>query len=795
MENETQNVNEANLDNNDNDNVNVDVNLNASDNVDVNDNPNVVDDNVDFHTFDIFDPRNWDALDSNMINILVLKGPKRDFSITKGPKDKYLRRFSATYYTKTLPNGEKYWIHLNTRIKEHETSMEHVKNINTWYDLRLRLQKNKTIDNAAQKQLEKEKVHWRQVLLRIISIVKFLAKHNLAFRGTNEKLYEDNNGNFLGLFEMLAEFDMVSYDHIQRITNEIGIHKHYIGHRIQNELILLLSSEIKSMIIKKIKNAKYFSIILDCTPDISHQEQMTIILRYVDVSSNVVCIEESFLGFLDVNDTTGQGLFDVLQNELNLLDLDINNVRGQGYDNGSNMKGKHQGVQKKLLDINSRAFYTPCGCHSLNLTLCDMANTCGKAKSFFGTIQRIYTIFANSTKRWQILKDNVKGLTPKSLSSTRWESRVDSVKAIRFQIFDIQKALLQVAKNDNYPKITSEAKSLAKNELGNFEFILALVIWYEMLNTVNLISKQLQSKDMLIDEYRENGFLNALQTAKDIALEMGIDPIFPKKREPKIKKHFDEISNDTSYSFSQSAQEKFRVKYFIYIVDQAITSLTTRFEQYQQYDKIFGFLFNSEKLLSLDDITLKSCCMSLETSLKKDEQSDIDGNDLYVELKLLLHLLPKEKLTAIDILNFLKRVDCFPITSIAYRIMLTIPVTVASAERSFSKLKILKSYLRSTMTQERLNGLALMAIERNMLDKVTYEDVIENFISSNIRRMTIFKYLIFYQFQLKRDEPTKRKNSSKIFKNKMIENLSNITGKNLWLSRLNTLYWFMDDIL
>ena len=42
-------------------------------------------------------------------------------------------------------------------------------------------------------------------------------------------------------------------------------------------------------------------------------------------------------------------------------------IRRQGYDNGSNMKGKHQGVPKRLLDINSRAFYTPCGCHNLNL--------------------------------------------------------------------------------------------------------------------------------------------------------------------------------------------------------------------------------------------------------------------------------------------------------------------------------------------------------------------------------------------------------------------------------------------
>jgi hypothetical protein len=117
-------------------------------------------------------------------------------------------------------------------------------------------------------------------------------------------------------------------------------------------------------------------------------------------------------------------------------------VRGQGYDNGSNMKGKHQGVQRRLLDVNLRAFYSACGCHSLNLTLCDMAKSC--AKDFFGIIQRIYTTSSNSTKKWQMLKDNITGLTLKSVSTTRWESRVESVKAIRFQCADIREALLQV---------------------------------------------------------------------------------------------------------------------------------------------------------------------------------------------------------------------------------------------------------------------------------------------------------------------------------------------------------------
>ncbi|XP_076951807.1 uncharacterized protein LOC143625326 [Bidens hawaiensis] len=464
--------------------------------------------------------------------------------------------------------------------------------MNQWFEMHQKLECNETIDKVAYEQFKKERDYWKEVIFRIIALVKFLAKHGLAFRRSNEKLHQKSNGNFLGLVEMLEEFDPIMKEHVRRImSNEL--HIHYLGHNFQNELIQLLAHQIKTEIIKKIKQAKYYSIILDCTPDTSHQEQMSIIVR------------------------------------------------------------------------------------------------------------------------WQGLKENVKGLTLKSLSTTRWESRVDSIKPIRTQLVDVRKALQQVRASDKDPKIQSEAKSLEKYEVGEFEFLVQIVIWYEILSSVNVVSKKLQSNDVVLDvaidevdklikyfkNYREVGLSKAFDEAREIAKEMGVDVEFPRKRVIHRKKQFDETSSVEEVTFSP--EEDFKLK-------------------------------------TLDEKDLKSCCYRLQDALKYKEESDVDANELYLELKLIETFLPSHIVSPFDALNNIKRLGYFPNAINAYKMLLTIPVTMASAERSFSKLKLLKSYLRSTMSQERLNELAMISIENEILESMDYKDLIKSFASQNARRASKF---------------------------------------------------------
>uniref|UniRef100_A0A8I6XWK6 HAT C-terminal dimerisation domain-containing protein n=1 Tax=Hordeum vulgare subsp. vulgare TaxID=112509 RepID=A0A8I6XWK6_HORVV len=107
---------------------------------------------------------------------------------------------------------------------------------------------------------------------------------------------------------------------------------------------------------------------------------------------------------------------------------------------------------------------------------------------------------------------------------------------------------------------------------------------------------------------------------------------------------------------------------------------------------------SSTTLKSLEHSEFKISCTKFASSFSSSRSCDVDLNDLISELTVIQSTLPDRAMSVMDIFEFVRESDCYPNISIAYRIFFTMPVTVTSAERSFSKLKLLKNYLRSTMS-------------------------------------------------------------------------------------------------
>lgn len=191
-----------------------------------------------------------------------------------------------------------------------------------------------------------------------------------------------------------------------------------------------------------------------------------------------------------------------------------------------------------------------------------------------------------------------------------------------------------------------------------------------------------------------------------------------------------EIEDERSYD----AETMFRQEYFLYIVDQAISSMEIRFKQLESYKDDFGFLFRIGKLTKMADTDLLKHCMDLQNRLTDRDSKDIDALDLYAEL-IIFRSLVNENQTPLEVLSIVKNSNgSFPNISVGLRILLTIPVTSASAERSISKLKIIKNYLRNRISQEQLSGLSMISIEKSISDTLNYDDIINEFAANKSRK-------------------------------------------------------------
>ena len=193
-----------------------------------------------------------------------------------------------------------FW-HLNPCIFNHENSKIHKQCFDKWKELALRLQLHQTINKEMQDPMDKEKNKWGEILHSVVKAIKFLCKQYLPLRGHREDSNSKNQRNFFETSKLLAKYNAVIKKHLSVIQLSSKGMTTYLSPTIHNELIELLGKKVKHLILEEIKAAKYFSILLDSTPDVSHIDLMTLIVRYIKVDSSEIQIKKSFLNFFPLH--------------------------------------------------------------------------------------------------------------------------------------------------------------------------------------------------------------------------------------------------------------------------------------------------------------------------------------------------------------------------------------------------------------------------------------------------------------------------------------------------------------
>lgn len=103
------------------------------------------------------------------------------------------------------------------KVPEHERSTSHKSCYIQWKSLVTKLKKDKSLTDLLFQSIQQKKDKWRNLLKRLLNVTLFLAERGLAFRGTVEKIGNPSNGNFLGILELLANYDSVLNEHLNKV--------------------------------------------------------------------------------------------------------------------------------------------------------------------------------------------------------------------------------------------------------------------------------------------------------------------------------------------------------------------------------------------------------------------------------------------------------------------------------------------------------------------------------------------------------------------------------------------------
>lgn len=259
------------------------------------------------------------------------------------------------------------------------------------------MNQNQHIEHSFVKQSEQSKIDYETRLLASVDCVRFLLHQGLAFRGHDKSADSSNQGNFRELLKFLADHNEETRKVV--LQNAPGNNK-LCSHQIQINIASACAIETSKHIIDDI-GGDYFSILVDECRDASTKEQMALVLRYLNKKGYVI---ERFLGIVHVTSTSSLSLKASIDSLLKIHRLSVSQIRGQGYDGASNMRGEFNGLKSLILKDNSSAYYVHCFAHQLQLVLVVVAKNHVDIALLFTMIGKLVNVVGASCKRRDMLR-------------------------------------------------------------------------------------------------------------------------------------------------------------------------------------------------------------------------------------------------------------------------------------------------------------------------------------------------------------------------------------------------------
>ena len=418
------------------------------------------------------------------------------------------------------------------------------------------------------------------------------------------------------------------------------------------------------------------------------------------------------------DDKSAERITDVIATTLNCFDNAIDKLVSQTYDGAAVMAGTLIGVQSRLKSKGfTHAHFIHCYAYKLNLVLSKSAEKVTGVKMFFSHLRSFSKFTSSSTKRKSVFRQF--DISILSLCETRWCYRTRTVSSVKMLHGNLKNALQSIL--DNSEKWDEDTLCQADNllaKLNDFTFMLFVNCFQDILSQAGKLFDILQCKqlDLKRGQTKINDFISNVEEYRNDEHYQNI------LRETAVVTEQENVTAPPAKR-ARGVQIDYKRTYFE-IIDHILMSLRERFADIQEHT--FFELLDVDKFEQFSG----SFPMQHVDALQNKYSNIFDCKSLVSELKYMYIDSDFRKCKSVnsilELIYKLEFISALPEATKLIQLLLTIPLTSVANERRFSTLNRIRSYLRTSMTHERLSSLARISIEKSILNELDNKNELHN---------------------------------------------------------------------